>query len=70
MLKERPQRMSEIKVIEVPQHIKDGIRRNLGIACMPWWRKDRFGWPIETFKGKPFQSLMRIICQNIRKVTP
>lgn len=35
----------------------------------PWWRKDRYGWPIETFKDKPFKSALRIICQNIRKIT-
>ena len=35
---------------------------------LPWWRKDRHGWPIETFKGKPVKSAMRLICQNIRKM--
>lgn len=35
---------------------------------LPWWRKDALGWPIETFKGKPVKSAIRIICQNIRKV--
>jgi len=35
---------------------------------LPWWRKDALGWPIETFKGKPVNSAIRIICQNIRKV--
>lgn len=37
-------------------------------ANLPWWRKDSLGWPIETFKGKPVKSAIRIICQNIRKV--
>lgn len=37
-------------------------------ASLPWWRKDALGWPIETFKGKPVKSAIRIICQNIRKV--
>lgn len=37
-------------------------------ANLPWWRKDTLGWPIETFKGKPVKSAIRIICQNIRKV--
>lgn len=36
---------------------------------LPWWRKDKLGWPIETFKGRPLLSLIRIICQNIRKLT-
>lgn len=36
---------------------------------LPWWRKDRLGWPIETFIGKPYKSALRIICQNIRKIT-
>ena len=35
----------------------------------PWWCRDRLGWPIETFKGKPVKSAIRIICQNIRKIT-
>lgn len=34
-----------------------------------WWRKDKHGWPIETFKGKPVKSAVRIIFQNIRKLT-
>ncbi len=36
---------------------------------VPWWRKDRYGWPIETFKGKPVKSAMRLLFQNIRKLT-
>jgi hypothetical protein len=36
--------------------------------ALQWWRKDALGWPIETFKGKPVKSAIRIICQNIRKV--
>jgi hypothetical protein len=35
---------------------------------LPWWRKDALGWPIETFKGKPVKSAIRIVCQNIRKI--
>jgi len=38
-------------------------------AAMPWWRKDKHGWPIETYLGKPVKSAVRIIFQNIRKVT-
>ena len=37
--------------------------------ALPWWHKDKLGWPIETFKGKPVKSAIRIICQNIRKIT-
>jgi len=37
-------------------------------ARLPWWRKDALGWPIESFKGKPMKSAIRIICQNVRKV--
>lgn len=40
-----------------------------GNMTTPWYRRDRYGWPIDTFKGKPFQSFMRILCQNIRKIT-
>jgi hypothetical protein len=35
---------------------------------LPWWRKDKYGWPIETVKGHPFKSFIRIIFQNIRKI--
>lgn len=38
-------------------------------AVLPWWRMDKHGWPIETYIGKPVKSAVRIICQNIRKVT-
>jgi len=37
-------------------------------SVLPWWHKDALGWPIESFKGKPVKSAIRIICQNIRKV--
>ena len=36
--------------------------------ALPWWQKDRLGWPIETFENKPIKSAIRIICQNIRKL--
>jgi len=38
------------------------------ITEIPWWRKDKNGWPIETIKGHPFSAFVRIVCQNIRKV--
>jgi len=65
------------------EDISDKIRRGEPVGIMealaaieyqaarkvlPWWRKDALGWPIETFKGKPVKSAIRIICQNIRKV--
>lgn len=34
---------------------------------LPWWRKDYYGWPIETFKGKKFKSFTRLVCINIKK---
>ena len=36
---------------------------------LPWYRKDRLGWPIETWKDRPVASFIRIVCQNIRKIT-
>lgn len=36
---------------------------------MPWWRTDRDGRPIETFMGRPIQSFVRIVLQNLRKIT-
>ncbi len=37
------------------------------IRRLPWWRKDYYDWPIETYIGKPFKSAVRIICINIKK---
>lgn len=36
---------------------------------LSWWRKDRDGWPIETIKGRRLGSALRIVLQNVRKVT-
>lgn len=38
------------------------------IDTLSWWRKDRYGWPIETVKGRPFNNFCRLVCQNIRKI--
>jgi len=53
-----------------------GENRGMGISAdrswidaLPWWRKDNLGWPIVTYKGKPFKSALRILFQNIRKIT-
>ncbi len=35
----------------------------------PWYLRDRLGWPIEIFQDRPLKSLLRVLCQNIRKVT-
>lgn len=35
---------------------------------LPWWKKNRFGWPIETVENRPVLNFFRIICQNLRKV--
>ena len=39
------------------------------IDRLPWYKKDRLGWPIETCKGSTIKSFIRIVCQNIRKIT-
>jgi hypothetical protein len=36
---------------------------------LPWYRKDKLGWPIETYKGNKFRSFIRLVFQNIRKIT-
>ena len=38
------------------------------IKDLPWYRKDKLGWPIETFKNKPVKSFIRLVLQNIRKI--
>lgn len=45
------------------------IARNFFIGDLPWYKKDLHGWPIETWKSQPIRSFLRIICQNIRKIT-
>lgn len=35
---------------------------------LPWWRKDVYGWPIETPINRPFKAFTRIVCQNIKKL--
>lgn len=61
----------------VPRADKTGKEYSLfGRACwmrdfgtrMPWWRKGKDGWPIETWEGRPFKSAIRIVLQNIRKM--
>ena len=37
---------------------------------LPWHLKDHLGWPIEMVEGRPFQNLVRIILQNVRKLPP
>ncbi len=35
----------------------------------PWYLRDRCGWPIEIIKDRPLESVLRILCANIRKMT-
>lgn len=42
--------------------------KQIFVKNLPWYRKDKLGWPIETYEGKPFKSFVRIMFQNIRKV--
>ena len=39
------------------------------LVAISVWRTDKHGWPIETYIGKPVKSAVRIIIQNVRKVT-
>jgi len=39
-------------------------------SLTPWYRRDRYGWPIETFKDRPIKSFIRLVCQNLRKLWP
>lgn len=38
------------------------------VKDLPWYKKDRYGWPIEVYKGKPIKSFIRIIFKNFRKI--
>lgn len=46
----------------------DCIRKHEEILrLLPWWRKDYYGWPIETYVGKPIKSFCRLVCINLKK---
>lgn len=36
---------------------------------LKWYKKDKLGWPIEKIKGRPVFNFIRIVFQNIRKIT-
>ena len=40
------------------------------ISEIPWWRKDRRGWPIVICKNSPIQNALRYIIQNVKKLIP
>lgn len=42
--------------------------RLVPLSDLPWWKKDKYGWPIETIKGRPVSGFVRIVLQNIRKI--
>lgn len=46
--------------------MNEAIKANA--AELPWYRKDKLGWPIEGFKGKQVKSFVRLVCQNILKL--
>lgn len=50
-------------------HYQDANGNVKPISSLPWWRKDKDGWPVVTWQGRPFASFLRVVCQNIRKVT-
>lgn len=35
---------------------------------MPWWRKDKYGWPIELTIGQPINNFIRVLCLNLQKL--
>ncbi len=35
---------------------------------LPWYMKDKYGWPIERPIDRPIFSFVRVVVQNIRKV--
>ena len=36
-------------------------------SIWPWWRKDRWGYPMEYEIGHPFKNLIRLIIMNLKK---
>lgn len=41
----------------------------LNYSHIKWWRKDKFGFPIELIENRPKTNFIRVIIQNIRKIT-
>jgi hypothetical protein len=58
-----------IKEYSAEAELAEENRTHQSFKLLPWWRKDSLGWPIETFKGRPVCNFIRIVCQNVRKVT-
>ena len=52
-----------------PEELRAEIAKREPLNPLPWYKKDKDGWPIEGFVGKPIKSFIRLVCQNIRKVT-
>jgi hypothetical protein len=36
---------------------------------LPWWQKDKQGWPIEHSKNKPIKFIFRMVVQNLKKIS-
>lgn len=44
--------------------------RNGVLNNIPWWLKDKYGYPIEFISGRgPVFRIIRIFVQNLRKIT-
>lgn len=39
------------------------------IKHIPWYKKDKYGCPIEITIGRPLSNFVRIVLQNLRKFT-
>ena len=55
--------------ININQPIHDCIYQGKPamISDIPWYRKDKFGWPIEIIIGRPIQNFIRIMIHGIIK---
>ncbi len=51
-----------------PEELRAELERRKTKVIVRWWRRDRYGWPIETIRGRPISSFVRIIFQNFRKI--
>lgn len=39
----------------------------MGKNTWPWWRKDKYGWPIEYEIGRPVKNFIRLVILNLKK---
>ncbi len=58
--------LAAIYLIKNLEHEVNTLRNFL---TFPWWRRNKYGWPIELTRGRWAQNALRIIFQNMKKLS-